>query len=113
MGCAALDAVKPGIALYVGGMGHKDLNFHNQHMVQRGYPDVAERVQELYLAGRKQEAIAAIPDEYVDDAGLYGSVERIEKRWEAWADSGITGFTVNTHQEEAVELMADIAGTRR
>ena len=110
---AALDESKPGIALYVGGMGHKDLNFHNEHMVQRGYPDVAERVQELYLAGRKQEAIAAIPDEYVDDAGLYGSVERIEKRWEAWADSGITGFTVNTHQEEAVELMADIAGTRR
>ena len=109
---AALDESKPGIALYVGGMGHKDLNFHNEHMVQRGYPDVAERVQELYLAGRKQEAIAAIPDEYVDDAGLYGSVERIEKRWEAWADSGITGFTVNTHQEEAVELMADIAGTR-
>lgn len=110
---AALAESKPGIALYVGGMGHKDLNFHNEHMVQRGYPDVAERVQELYLAGRKQEAIAAIPDEYVDDAGLYGSVERIEKRWEAWADSGITGFTVNTHQEEAVELMADIAGTRR
>ena len=109
---AALAESKPGIALYVGGMGHKDLNFHNEHMVQRGYPDVAEKVQELYLAGRKQEAIAAIPDEYVDDAGLYGSVERIEKRWEAWADSGITGFTVNTHQEEAVELMADIAGTR-
>ena len=110
---AALAESKPGIALYVGGMGHKDLNFHNEHMVQRGYPDVAEKVQELYLAGRKQEAIAAIPDEYVDDAGLYGSVDRIEKRWGAWADSGITGFTVNTHQEEAVELMADLAGTRR
>ena len=110
---AALAESKPGIALYVGGMGHKDLNFHNEHMVQRGYPDVAERVQELYLAGRKQEAIAAIPDEYVDDAGLYGSVDRIEQRWGAWADSGITGFTVNTHQEEAVELTADIVGTRR
>ncbi len=109
----ALAEVKPGIALYVGGMGHKDLNFHNDHMVQRGYPEVAERVQELYLAGRKQEAIAAIPDEYVDEAGLYGSVARIEERWADWADSGITGFTVVTHQEEAVELMADIVGTRR
>ena len=108
----ALDRVKPGIALYTGGMGHKDLNFHNQHMVQRGYPEVAERVQELYLAGRKQEAIDAIPDEYVDEAGLYGSVKRIEERWEAWADSGITGFRVQTDQEEAVELMADLAGTR-
>ncbi|MEM9042701.1 MAG: LLM class F420-dependent oxidoreductase [Actinomycetota bacterium] len=109
---AALDRVKPGIALYTGGMGHKDLNFHNQHMVQRGYPDVAERVQELFLAGRKQEAADAIPDEYVDDAGLYGSVKRIEERWEAWADSGITGFKVQTDQEEALELMADLAGTR-
>lgn len=109
---AALAESKPGIALYVGGMGHKDLNFHNEHMVQRGYPEVAERVQELYLAGRKQEAIDAIPDEYVDEAGLYGSIERIEKRWEAWADSGITGFNVTTHQDEALQLMADIVGTR-
>ena len=110
---AALAAVKPGIALYTGGMGHKDLNFHNQHMVQRGYPEVAERVQELYLAGRKQEAIDAIPDEYVDEAGLYGSIERIEQRWEAWADSGITGFRVSNPTEENIQLMADIVGTHR
>lgn len=110
---SALDAVKPGIALYAGGMGHKNINFHNDHMRQRGYPDVADRVQELYLAGRKQEAIDAIPDEYVDEAGLYGSVKRIEERWTAWADSGLTGFTVVTDQEEAVELMADLVGTRR
>ena len=110
---SALDAVKPGIALYAGGMGHRDINFHNEHMRQRGYPDVAERVQELYLAGRKQEAIDAIPDEYVDEAGLYGSIQRIEKRWEAWADSGITGFTVNSNTEEAIQLMADIVGSNR
>ena len=110
---AALARVKPEIALYVGGMGHQDLNFHNQHMKQRGYPEVAEKVQELYLAGRKQEAIKAIPDEYVDEAGLYGSIDRIEQRWAAWADSGITGFTVVTDQEEAIELMADIVGTKR
>lgn len=108
---SALDAVKPGIALYAGGMGHKDINFHNEHMRQRGYPEVAEKVQELYLAGRKQEAIDAIPDEYVDEAGLYGSIKRIEQRWEAWADSGIDGFVVTTDQEEAVQLMADIVGT--
>ena len=108
----ALDQIKPGIALYTGGMGHKNLNFHNQHMVQRGYPDVAEKVQELYLAGRKQEAIDAIPDEYVDEAGLFGSIKRIEERWPAWADSGITGFTVTTPTEESLQLMADIVGTR-
>lgn len=106
----ALARVKPSIALYAGGMGHKNLNFHNQHMRQRGYPDLAEKVQELYLAGRKQEAIDAIPDEYVDEAGLYGSIKRIEDRWQAWADSGITGFTVVSGQEEAIQLMADIVG---
>jgi len=110
---AALAKVKPGIALYVGGMGHKNLNFHNQHMVQRGYGDVAERVQELYLGGRKQEAIDAIPDEYVDEAGLYGSIDRIEKRWAAWADSGLTGFRISNPTEENVQLMADIVGLKR
>ena len=109
----ALARVKPGIALYAGGMGHRDVNFHNEHMKQRGYPEVAERVQELYLAGRKQEAIDAIPDEYVDEAGLYGPIKRIEKRWEAWADSGITGFTVTSESEEAIQLMADIVGTAK
>jgi len=107
---AALARVKPGIALYVGGMGHKNLNFHNQHMIDRGYPEVAERVQELYLAGRKQEAIDSIPDEYVDEAGLYGSIKRIESRWPAWADSGITGFRISNPTEENIQLMADIVG---
>ncbi|MCP5025774.1 MAG: LLM class F420-dependent oxidoreductase [Actinomycetia bacterium] len=107
----ALDEAKPSIALYVGGMGHQSVNFHNEHMKLRGFPEAAERIQELYLGGRKQEAIAAVPDEYVDEAGLYGSLQRIEKRWEAWADSGITGFTVVTDQDEAVQLMADLMGT--
>ncbi|MGY9074065.1 MAG: LLM class F420-dependent oxidoreductase [Acidimicrobiales bacterium] len=104
---------KGNIALYAGGMGHKDVNFHNQHMVQRGYADVAARVQELYLAGHKQEAADAIPDEYVDDAGLYGSPERISQRYLNWADSGVTGMNINTTQDEAVRLMAELAGTNR
>jgi F420-dependent oxidoreductase-like protein len=110
---SALARAKPTVALYAGGMGHRSVNFHNEHMRQRGYPEVAERVQELYLAGRKQEAIDAIPDDYVDEAGLYGSPERIEQRWAAWADSGITSFCVATSQPEAIRLMADLAGTRR
>ncbi|MFT7649776.1 MAG: alkanesulfonate monooxygenase SsuD, partial [Candidatus Poriferisodalaceae bacterium] len=104
---------KNNIALYAGGMGHKDVNFHNQHMVQRGYGDVAARVQELYLAGHKAEAAESIPDEYVDEAGLYGSVERISQRYLNWADSGVTGMNINTNQDEAVRLMAELAGTGR
>ena len=104
---------KNNIALYAGGMGHKEVNFHNQHMIQRGYADVATRVQELYLAGYKTEAAEAIPDEYVDDAGLYGSRERITKRYLQWADSGITGMNINTSQDEAVILLAELAGSGR
>ncbi|HUG88150.1 MAG TPA: LLM class flavin-dependent oxidoreductase, partial [Actinomycetota bacterium] len=106
---SALARQKPQIALYAGGMGHRDLNFHNEHMVARGYPEVAARVQELFLAGRKDEAAAAIPDEYVDEASLIGTPERIARRYEAWASSGITGLVVATDQDEAVELMADLA----
>lgn len=109
---AAFRRAKAGIALYAGGMGHRDLNFHNQHMRDRGYPEVAERVQELYLAGRKDEAVDAIPDEYVDDAGLYGSPERIAARYEAWAESGLTGLIVATSQDTTLELMAELAGTK-
>ena len=104
---------KDNIALYTGGMGHKDVNFHNQHMVQRGYAEVAERVQELYLAGRKEEAADSIPDEYVDEAGLYGSPDRIRQRYLQWADSGLTGLNINTSQDEALRLMAELAGTGR
>jgi len=105
---SALAAGKPNVALYAGGMGHRDVNFHNDHMRARGYPEVADRVQELYLAGRKQEAIDAIPDEYMDEAGLFGSPDRIRQRYQAWADSGITGLVIETRSDEAVDLMAEI-----
>jgi F420-dependent oxidoreductase-like protein len=105
----ALDAQKPGIALYVGGMGHREKNFHNQQMRLAGYPEAAEKIQELFLAGRKDEATAAVPDQYVDDRCLVGTPERIRERYQAWAASGITGLTISTRQPEAVELMADVA----
>jgi alkanesulfonate monooxygenase SsuD/methylene tetrahydromethanopterin reductase-like flavin-dependent oxidoreductase (luciferase family) len=106
---SALQRPKAGIALYVGGMGHRDKNFHNDMMVRRGYGDAAKRIQELYLAGRKKEAEEAVPDEYVDEGALIGPEERIVTRYKAWADSGATGLTVNTTQPEALELMANLA----
>jgi F420-dependent oxidoreductase-like protein len=105
----ALDSQKAGIALYAGGMGARGMNFHNDHMIQRGYGDVAQRVQELFLAGHKQEAAAAIPDEYVDEACLVGPPARIRERFRTWADTGITGLTVATSQGDAIEVMAEVA----
>ena len=68
-------------------------------------------MQELYLAGQKAEAAASIPDEYVDEAGLYGSPDRISQRFLQWADSGLTGISINTNQDEAIQLLANLAGT--
>jgi F420-dependent oxidoreductase-like protein len=109
----ALAQLKPRVALYVGGMGHRDKNFHKDMMVRRGYGDAAHRIQELYLAGRKAEAIEAVPDEFCDEGALVGPVARIRERYRAWADSDITGLTIVTEQREALELMADLAGTKR
>lgn len=108
----AFRRMKPNIALYVGGMGHRDKNFHNDMMVRRGYEDAAKTIQELYLAGRKAEAIEAVPDEYCDEGSLVGPPERIRERFKAWIDSGATGLTLNATQDEALELMADIAELR-
>jgi len=105
----ALAQLKPRIALYVGGMGHRDKNFHNDMMVRRGYADAAARIQELYLAGRKEEATAAVPDEFCDEGALVGPVGRIRERYRPWAECGITGLTVMADRPEALELMADLA----
>ncbi len=105
---SALDAMKPGIALYVGGMGHKNINFHKEMMVRRGFEEEANRIQELYLAKRKDEAIATVPDEFVDSGALIGTKARIAERFKAWEDSGITGLTISGNSE-AITTMAEVA----
>jgi F420-dependent oxidoreductase-like protein len=106
---AALRRLKPEVALYVGGMGHKTKNFHNDIMVRRGFGDAAKRIQELYLAGRKDEAIAAVPDEWVDMKSLVGPPARIKQRYRAWEDCGADALSVRSRQPEALEVMAQAA----
>jgi F420-dependent oxidoreductase-like protein len=109
----ALDAQKPFIGLYVGGMGAKSKNFHKEMMKLRGFPEAAERIQELFLAGKKAEAFAAVPDEYVDQGALIGPPARIRERFQAWRDlEGLTGLTLHTEQEQALEVMAQVAELR-
>jgi alkanesulfonate monooxygenase SsuD/methylene tetrahydromethanopterin reductase-like flavin-dependent oxidoreductase (luciferase family) len=105
----ALDRLKPEVALYVGGMGHRTKNYHNDIMVRRGFGDAANRIQELYLAGRKNEAIAAVPDEWVDLKSLVGPPARIKERFRAWEDSGADSLSVRSHHLEAIEVMAQVA----
>ena len=105
----ALARLKPREALYIGGMGHRDKNFHKEMMIRRGYAHAAERIQELYLDGAKDEAAAAVPDEWVDAKALVGPPARIKQRYGPWEDSGATSVTVRTTQNAAVDLMAEAA----
>ena len=108
---SAFAAMKPNLALYVGGMGARDKNFYNQLVTGYGYGDAARRVQDLFLSGRKQEAEEAVPDELCDELSLVGPVERIKERYKVWADSPVTTIMVGTRQPEALQLMADLAET--
>jgi alkanesulfonate monooxygenase SsuD/methylene tetrahydromethanopterin reductase-like flavin-dependent oxidoreductase (luciferase family) len=110
---AAFARMKPDIALYAGGMGARNKNFHNDLMIRQGFPEAAARIQELYLAGRKEEAATAVPDELIDLRALVGPPDRIRQRYRAWADSGATGLLVRTNQDDAIELMASIADVER
>ena len=108
----ALDAKKPLTAMYVGGMGSATHNSHREAMARRGFPEAAERIHELWLAGRRDEAVAAVPDEYLDDGNLIGSLQRIRDRWEPLTRMGLTGLTVRAEDDVALEVIADLAGTR-
>ena len=109
---AAIDARKPLTGMYVGGMGSADNNFHREAMARRGFPEAAERIHELWLAGRKDQAIAAVPDDYIDAGGLYGPASRIAERWHDVVPAGLTGVILRTDHLNALEIAADITGSR-
>ncbi len=89
------DLVRPFLALYAGGMGARGANFHFEVFARMGYEDVATKVQELYLAGRKDEAAAAIPLAMVEDVALVGPPEKIRDELARWKDTCITTFLVS------------------
>lgn len=88
------DMSRPGIALYVGGMGAKEKNFYNQVFRKYGYEEEAETIQNLYLAGRKSEAEAAIPDSYLEATSLIGSEGFVRERLQVLKESGVTSLNV-------------------
>ena len=99
--------VKPRIALYVGGMGARGRNFYNDIARRYGYDAAAKTIQDLYLAGKKPEAEAAVPDDLVDEVALCGPRERIRERLAEWKTSGVTTLMV-AGDAEAVRTMAEL-----
>jgi F420-dependent oxidoreductase-like protein len=90
----AANFIKPSLALYIGGMGAKSVNFHHDVFARLGYEDVADKVQELYLAGRKPEAIAAIPTSLVEDTALIGPAAKIREELAEWEKTVVTSLLV-------------------
>jgi F420-dependent oxidoreductase-like protein len=105
---ALRDALKPHLALYVGGMGAKGTNFYNALVRRYGWEAEAELIQELYLDGKRREAAAAVPDELVDAVSLVGPKERIRERLEAWRETPVTTLVVGSPQPEALEVLAEL-----
>ena len=101
-------ALKPHVALYVGGMGAKGKNFYNALVGRYGWEAEAAEIQELYLAGKQREAVAAVPDELVDAVSLVGPKERIRERLEAWQETPVTTLLVGSPQPEALETLAEL-----
>jgi F420-dependent oxidoreductase-like protein len=105
---AARDFLKPLLALYVGGMGARGQNFYARLAERYGYADAAATIQDLYLDGKKNEAIAAVPDALVDEVALVGDGGRIADRVAAFRDCGVTTLVLQTRQPEALRLLADV-----
>ncbi len=106
---ALRDALKPYIALYVGGMGAKGKNFYNSLVSRYGWEAQAARIQELYLGGQQRDAIAAVPDQLVDALALVGPKERIRDRLAAWKASPVGTMCLGTGQIEAIRTVAELA----
>ncbi|GAA2901011.1 LLM class F420-dependent oxidoreductase [Streptosporangium fragile] len=106
---AALDGVKMMLTLYIGGMGAKSRNFHADIIGRMGYAEAAREIQALYLAGRRDEAFNAIPDELADGISLVGPVGRIRERLELWRKSPVTSLLVmGPRDEESLRTVRDL-----
>ena len=101
--------IKPNLALYVGGMGARGKNFYHDLACRYGYEDAAKKIQDLYLEGKKNEAIAAVPDELVDEIALCGPRERIKDRLAAWREAGVTTLICGANSIDSIRAMGEIA----
>ena len=90
-----LDAARPHMALYVGGMGARDKNFYNTICQKYGYVKEAIEIQDLYLEGKKNEAAAAVPAELIEHTNLVGPVGYVKERLAAYKEAGVTLLSVN------------------
>ena len=100
--------IKHYLALYIGGMGAKQRNFHNELMQRMGFEKEAAEIQELFLAGKKDEAVLAVPTEFADEISLVGPRERIRDRLQAWRETPITSLLVSSRDPAQLRDFAEL-----
>ncbi|NLU62737.1 LLM class F420-dependent oxidoreductase [Rhodococcus sp. HNM0563] len=105
---ATIAGMKPVTALYVGGMGAPELNFHAQVYRRMGYGEVVDEVTELFRSGRKDEAAAAIPDEMVTETMIVGNHDEVRAGVKRWEDAGVTMLLVSCRDAEHVQSLAHV-----
>ena len=106
---AGLYPVKAALGFYIGGMGAKGQNYHTKLMQRMGYEEEALRVQELFFAGDREAAIAAVPDGFADEISLIGPPARIKERLEEWRKSPVTSLLVGGRNPEQLRQLIDLA----
>ncbi len=106
---SVIDSLKPVTALYMGGMGAKEQNFHKNVFERMGYADVTDRVQELFLAGKRDEAAALIPDKLVDELHIIGDAAKVRDRMQEWEASGVTTLLLSCRSAEEIRQIAGVA----
>ncbi|MFT5101396.1 MAG: F420-dependent oxidoreductase-like protein [Flavobacterium sp.] len=100
--------IKNNLALYIGGMGAKDRNFHTELMGRMGLEAEARKIQDLFLAGKKDEAVQAVPSSFADEISLVGPIDRVKDRLQAWRETPVTSLLVNARNEQQIQQMAEI-----
>jgi alkanesulfonate monooxygenase SsuD/methylene tetrahydromethanopterin reductase-like flavin-dependent oxidoreductase (luciferase family) len=95
------------LALYIGGMGAKEKNFHLNLVARFGYEREAATIQELFFAGKREEAAAAVPDRFADEISLAGPPERIRDRLQAWKESRVTTLIAGTRDKDTMRVLAE------
>ncbi len=100
-----LNWAKPHLALYIGGMGARGQNFYHKLATRYGYGEVADHIQDLYLAGRKAEAIAAVPDDLVRQVSLIGPRGYVKERIAAFAEAGVTTLLATPVTADSAEYI--------
>lgn len=104
----ALLPVKAMLGFYIGGMGAKKRNFHKELMSRMGFAAEAEKIQQLFFENKRDEAMAAVPDQFADEISLVGPVERIRDRLQAWKGTPVTMMLVMSHDMSLVRRIAEV-----